>query len=760
MKNTLFARIAVAFGLLGAVVTSPAANIVWVSDASPAGFSGPGVGMTDQGFVALLQNAGHNVIRFNPPDSSATALTPAEIAALNTNDLVIIGRSVGSGAFQNPPQVTNWNVDITKPLMTINAYLSRRIRLGWFVGSTQNDDTPTKVTVLDPTNPKVDYVFGGVPMIGNTTVSAYDELIDRNTSQLTDQPVVGGTLYATANYPVDNGTAGTASIFADFPAGTAVLGGSNLLGGYRLYFAAASRESAAAPNAVNQNAGRENMTPTGESLFLRAVQLALNNGVPPTVDPATPVAIVVPPTNATVSIGDSVTISVAVTGAAPRTLQWQRDIGDATTFTNIPDAFTTFSASTLTLSNLTPADFDQARFRAVVSNPNNTVNSDVAVLTVLNDTSPPVPISAGSVDGASIEICFNEILDTNVVNNAATENFSYSVDDDAVGVGLPITISADGKSVKLPLLNPIGPSFTVRISAVADRFGNAIPDPGVTLVGTNLGLTTVDVGALNPAGTNAFCGGNTLQIYGGGLDVAAASDQLRFAYKAVSGDFDARVRVLSLTGTNRLEAVAKALLTAREGNANNSAAVNVFVTTATPGDNSISSRYRTATGAAYTTNTPAYSSTNSPQISPGGLPNAWMRIKRVGNQFTTYRGTNGIDWVEMDNASIPLAADLNVGLGTVSHRNTVLAIGTFSDFKIGPVINPPVLTNSISTNGVFSASFGTQAGVGYTVQFRDVVNTGSWNTLTNLSGDGSTQSFLDPGPVSPTGNRFYKVGAQ
>jgi hypothetical protein len=295
---------------------------------------------------------------------------------------------------------------------------------------------------------------------------------------------------------------------------------------------------------------------------------------------------------------------------------------------------------------------------------------------------------------------------------------------------------------------------------VADRFGNAIPDPGITLVGANLGLTTVDVGALNPAGTNAFCGSNTIQIIGGGLDVATTSDQLRFAYKTVSGDFDARVRVLSLTGTNRLEAVAKALLTAREGTANNSAAVNVFVTTATPGDNSIFSRYRAATGAAYTTNTPAYSLTNTPLISPGGLPNAWMRIKRVGNQFTTYRGTNGIDWVEMDNANIPLAASLNVGVGAVSHRNGVLVFGTFSDLKIGPVINPPVLTNSISTNGVFSASFGTQVGVGYTVQYRDVVNTGSWNTLTNILGNGTVVPFIDPGPLSPTRNRFYKVRAE
>ena len=87
------------------VATVRAANILWVSDAPPGSatggvFSGPGTSYTDQGFVTLLQNAGHNVMRFNNADGQAVLLTPAELAAINTNDLVIIGRGSGSGAFQ------------------------------------------------------------------------------------------------------------------------------------------------------------------------------------------------------------------------------------------------------------------------------------------------------------------------------------------------------------------------------------------------------------------------------------------------------------------------------------------------------------------------------------------------------------------------------------------------------------------------------------------------------------------------------------
>ena len=760
MKNTLFAKIAAALGLLGLVITSPAANIVWVSDATALGFSGPGAGLTDQGFVTLLQNAGHNVIRFNGPDSQNTLLTASEIAALNTNDLIILGRAGASGQFQ-APQGPQWNTAITAPLICMSPYFVRPDggRFGWFTGGTLPDDIPTVLTTGDPANAAVDFLFGGVAMNGSSTTFPFDELIDRNTSHIQNTPVAGGIVYASATFPNESGGALTTAYgIVGFPAGTTVQTNPVTLAGFRMYFSGGCRESATAPNGIGQGTGRENLSPTGENIFLRAVRLAINNGVPPVVNPSTPVGVVVQPTNVTVSLGDSATFFVAVTGAAPRTIQWQRDTGDATTFTNIPGASTTFSASILALSNLTVTDFNQARFRALVSNPNNSVNSDTMMLTVLNDTTAPVPLSAASLDGMAIGIRFNELLDTNTVNNSATEIFNYTVN-----TGVPnitgITLGGDGRSVTLSLDAAVGTNFTVRMSAVADRFGNGIPEPGVTLVGTNLGLTAVDVGALNPSG-NQIVDSSTFQVMGGGLDVAAASDQLRFLYKTVSGDFDARVRVRELTGTNRLESLAKALLTARESTANNSAAVNVFVTTATPGDNSISSRYRTATGAAYTTNTPAYSLTNTPQISPGGLPNAWMRIKRVGDQFTTYRGTNGIDWVEMDNASIPLAASLNVGVGTVSHRNGVIAIGTFSNLRIGPVINAPVLTNSISTNGVFSATFGTQNGVSYSVLYRDLVNAGLWNTLTNLSGDGAAKSFIDPGPVSPTGRRFYKVGAQ
>src|SRR5439155_13162836 len=110
-------------------------------------------------------------------------------------------------------------------------------------------------------------------------------------------------------------------------------------------------------------------------------------------------------------------------------------------------------------------------------------------------------------------------------------------------------------------------------------------------MGTNVGLTAVDVGTLSPAGSSYSCSVASFQVTGGGLDVpvsGTASDFLRFLYTTVSGDFDARVRVTSIVGTpDHLETTAKALLDARDGTANNAAHIGVYITPSTPADNAI-----------------------------------------------------------------------------------------------------------------------------------------------------------------------------
>ncbi|HEY0549409.1 MAG TPA: hypothetical protein VGF13_07370, partial [Verrucomicrobiae bacterium] len=228
--------------IIGAAVFSAtsvrAANIVWVSDFFTDGaFSPLGSDVNDTNFITILQNAGHNVVRFNPPAGVNTLLTAAQITALNTNDLVILGRALDSAAFQGA-QGSQWNTNITKPLMMNSSYLIRNSRLGWFTGETVPDSTPGVLGAVNLGNPKVAYIFGNVSMTGTNTTDPFDVAVDRNNSLISVAPVSGGTIIARSTA----GTIGT--VIADFPAGTVVRSGTNVLAGYRMFFSAGSREAA------------------------------------------------------------------------------------------------------------------------------------------------------------------------------------------------------------------------------------------------------------------------------------------------------------------------------------------------------------------------------------------------------------------------------------------------------------------------------------------------------------------------------------
>lgn len=281
---------------LGFTASAYSASIVWVSEMFPTGTGasdkssategvfGAGTGpYPDQGMVDLLTGAGHTVTRFNPADS--VALTAGNISQLNTYDLIIIGRSIPSGNFGGA-LATPWNTQVTAPIMSINPYALRPAQMGWFTAGNIVDSLSNPLTFANPSNPTASYIIGGVAMNGNTMVNSFteavvfpDNAVDiRGTSVTTDAPVAGANALATA--PAG---AGTGQFLVEFPAGTTVVPGvgNQQLAGYRLAFAMTNRESATAPNATVGSAGFENLTPDGEAMFLRAVNLAINEGVIP-----------------------------------------------------------------------------------------------------------------------------------------------------------------------------------------------------------------------------------------------------------------------------------------------------------------------------------------------------------------------------------------------------------------------------------------------------------------------------------------------
>lgn len=412
-----------------------AANILWVSDnGTDNTFSEPG-NYPDGGFITILQNAGHTVMRYNGPNSQNTLLTQAEVDQINSYDLIILGRAVNSAAFQ-APQVADWNVRITKPLMTINAYLARALRLGWCTGNTMIDDTPTPVRALNMADPVTAYIFSEVQMSGNTTVNPYDEPIHRNTSQILEGPVAGGRVLAVADFTDLGGTPrSNIPIIMEWPAGTVVRGGVDVLGGYRMYFAASSREPTPGGNIMTDCV--ENLTPTGEALFVKAVEIAINRGALP-FDPNSRVGFASDLQNVSVPEGTVVNLSVNVTGAPPRTIQWQRWDGVGS-FTNIVEATNT----TLSLGAVVPPQ-DGWQFRVVASNPVGSATSAVARLTVITDTNAPqVTRITADVAMNQVWLFFSEPV--RVAEAQDVNNYSFNPPLQIQSVSL----SADGRRLQL-----------------------------------------------------------------------------------------------------------------------------------------------------------------------------------------------------------------------------------------------------------------------------------------------------------------------
>ena len=174
---------------------------------------------------------------------------------------------------------------------------------------------------------------------------------------------------------------------------------------------------------------------------------------------------------------------------------------------------------------------------------------------------------------------------------------------------------------------------------------------------------SADIGAPARSGstTNDAVG---IQVTTGGLDFGGTKDEGQFYYRGAAGDFDVRVRVVSLEGGDLW---AKAGIMARQNLEPGSPAISVL---ATP----------TLVGCLMLSRSENAASATSRGAFPPAFPQIWLRLQRSNDVFSGYAGVDGQLWYPLGSTTVSTEGTLLLGLAAASHASNTVARAVFTDF--------------------------------------------------------------------------------
>jgi hypothetical protein len=211
-------------------------------------------------------------------------------------------------------------------------------------------------------------------------------------------------------------------------------------------------------------------------------------------------------------------------------------------------------------------------------------------------------------------------------------------------------------------------------------------------------LTSVDIGSPSPAGsTNTITDGVDYDITAGGANIWGSSDQFRYAYEQVTGDFDVKVQITGLTAA---DPKAKAGIMARSSLDANAA--NAYMRLNPIASNGPRFAYRTTDGG----------STGTFGSGTGTAP-MWVRLQRVGNTFTGYVSSDDVNWTLVGSSSITMGQTIYLGLATAADTAGQTAVANYRSF--GDTVSQPIVTiPNAASNLAASASSPTQVDLNWT----------------------------------------------
>jgi regulation of enolase protein 1 (concanavalin A-like superfamily) len=171
-----------------------------------------------------------------------------------------------------------------------------------------------------------------------------------------------------------------------------------------------------------------------------------------------------------------------------------------------------------------------------------------------------------------------------------------------------------------------------------------------------------DVGGVGAPGAGTFANG-TFTATGSGADIWGTADQFHFIYRPLAGDGQITARVATVPSTDPW---GKAGVMIRETLATGSAHGMMIVSNA----RGAAFQWRSATGG-----------TSSNIAGPAVTAPYWVRLVRSGNLISAYASANGTTFTLVGSATIPMAANVLVGLPVTSHNNLLVGTATFTDVQ-------------------------------------------------------------------------------
>lgn len=196
----------------------------------------------------------------------------------------------------------------------------------------------------------------------------------------------------------------------------------------------------------------------------------------------------------------------------------------------------------------------------------------------------------------------------------------------------------------------------------------ALPEPPpkrrVAPQGTVPGWQMVDIGGARKGGAEVREG--AIHLYGGGSDVWGGSDQCRFLYREIQGDFTLEATV---DGVEDVDQYTKAGLMVRAGTAQDAA---MAILTTFP-DGEVQFATRTSTGGM----------TDGLPTSKGKVPGLRLRLVRRAGMLEGFAEIDGA-WKSLGKVGAKFLPErVTVGLLALSHDDSQLAKVTYREVRLG-----------------------------------------------------------------------------